>query len=230
MACYHVGPCGTQCEGYVPPPYAFATPIPEDPRAIAVIGSMQQEIDRLRQTLEKEVLEHDASLDEICKLKDKIDGMELQNGVMRKALKDIAKREGAGLDGSSENATGRKARLALEGKYETPCPTCGYSYWMGSCCTHCGFVENRKDLEDRTICYKPLGNSETCMLPSGHEPPCSLFTLKRVEAYEPPEPYIVAADYLKNSTVPSAGDWQSGYMAAIAVLEARASAIKDLKR
>ena len=76
--------------------------------------------------------------------------LDLQNGVMRKALEDIAKREGAGLDGSTENATGRKARLALEGKYETPCPTCGYSYWMGSCCTHCGFVENR--VEEKPKC------------------------------------------------------------------------------
>jgi len=73
----------------------------------------------------------------------KRESADLQNGVMRKALEDIAKREGPGLDGSSENATGRKARLALEGKYETSCPKCAYSYWLGSVCTHCGFVENR---------------------------------------------------------------------------------------
>ncbi|MCJ7653035.1 MAG: hypothetical protein MUO75_04975 [Actinobacteria bacterium] len=43
--------------------------------------------------------------------------MELQVGELQNALKEIYKREWPGLDGSSENASGKIARLALDGHH-----------------------------------------------------------------------------------------------------------------
>lgn len=43
--------------------------------------------------------------------------MKLQNDELRNALEEIRKLEGPGLDGSSENRSGKIARLALEGHH-----------------------------------------------------------------------------------------------------------------
>lgn len=61
------------------------------------------------------IIEHVKVKDRIWK---ELDAANRLVGELRKALEEIYKNEGPGLDGSSENASGRIARLALEGKTE----------------------------------------------------------------------------------------------------------------
>jgi hypothetical protein len=89
-----------------------------------------------------------------------VQALRLQNEQYRIALKEIYQREGPGLDGSSENASGRAARLALEGGIQKR--KCGLS--------------------------KPMGVGETCTLEVGHRGPCD-YTQKRkgeVDCSHPP--------------------------------------------
>jgi hypothetical protein len=76
----------------------------------------------------------DAPDGRICsESKEEMDKLKLQNEEYRKTLKEIYENEGPGLDGSSENASGRIARLALEGRSEKrECSVCDVPVYGGT--------------------------------------------------------------------------------------------------
>jgi len=85
--------------------------------------------------------------DEKTCLQVQLDHANLQVRELRNALEQIYKNEGPGLDGSSENASGRIARLALEGpalkSNADPCiddqhrgTECKCCHMIYHCCSH----------------------------------------------------------------------------------------------
>jgi hypothetical protein len=106
------------------------------------VEGLLAEIRLLHEAIDKS----NAALEEAIKTKEERDRL-------RKALEEIYKNEGPGLDGSSENASGKIARLALEGtserigpvpKLETDCefmPVFRIEHCVGP---HCRWVTERR--------------------------------------------------------------------------------------
>lgn len=121
-----------------------------------------EQIADLQKSLSEVVKERDAAL--------------LQVSEARKAFEEIYKNEGPGLDGSSENASGRIARLALErltekqkGDHCYEAPGCSIPYHPCLCgCDGCKPTEKPKaDTEVERVCVvcelaKPLNVSLLC--------------------------------------------------------------------